>query len=123
METPFQFLTSNIQLQAGQIITAVGKAVKFAIFLGPVGGTTCLIVQCPAINVQCALMKASARSATPIDLSLYAGRWIAIVRDRVAGSGRTPQEALLMAKAERPKEEPLIVFVPKNYRKRDKVTG
>jgi hypothetical protein len=68
-------------------------------------------------------MKPSARSAAPIDLSLYAGRWIAIVRGRVTGSGRTPREALLMAKAERPKEEPQIVFVPKNYGKHDKVPG
>ena len=34
-------------------------------------------------------MKPSARSANPIDYSPYAGRWIAIVRDRVAGVGRT----------------------------------
>jgi hypothetical protein len=55
----------------------------------------------------------------PIDYSLYAGRWIAIVRDRVAGVGRTADEARLRAKASRPKDDPLVVYVPKNYRKGD----
>jgi hypothetical protein len=38
-------------------------------------------------------MKLPARSASSIDYALYAGRWIAIVRDRVAGVGRTADEA------------------------------
>jgi hypothetical protein len=54
----------------------------------------------------------------PIDLTPYAGRWIALVRDHVSGIGLTPVEAKLLAKASRPKEEPLVVFVPKD----DKMT-
>ena len=67
-------------------------------------------------------MKNTARSSNPIDYSLYAGRWIAIVRDRVAGVGRTADEARQRAKAAWPKDEPQIVFVPKKYRKGDKLT-
>ena len=52
-------------------------------------------------------------AAPTIDLAPYAGRWIALVRGRVAGSGFKPREALLQAKATRPKDEPIIVFVPK----------
>ncbi len=73
--------------------------------------------------VRSAAMKKAARPATPIDFSLYAGRWIAIVRDRVAGVGRTADEARQRAKAAWPKDDPKIVFVPKNYRKGDKMTG
>lgn len=47
-----------------------------------------------------------------LDLSPYAGRWVAIVRGRVAGVGSTAQEARLAAKRNRPKEEPRILFVP-----------
>jgi hypothetical protein len=54
-------------------------------------------------------------SRLPIDLAPYAGRWIALVRDHVAGIGLTPLEAKLLAKASRPKEEPLVVFVPKSF--------
>ncbi len=59
----------------------------------------------------------------PIDYSLYAGRWIAIVRQQVAGVGRTAEEARLRAKASRPKDDPQVVYVPKSYRKGDKLTG
>jgi hypothetical protein len=58
------------------------------------------------------------KPAAPIDYSLYAGRWIAIVRDRVAGVGRTPDEA-----RRAPKDDPQVVYVPRNYRKGDKLTG
>jgi len=61
--------------------------------------------------------------AAPIDYSLYAGRWIALVRDQVAGVGRTAEEARLRAKASRPKDDPQVVFVPKNYRKGDTLRG
>jgi hypothetical protein len=64
-------------------------------------------------------MKTSARSATSIDYALYAGRWIAIVRDRVAGVGRTADEARRAAKVSRPKDEPQVMFVPKSYQKGD----
>jgi hypothetical protein len=52
-------------------------------------------------------------SSHPIDVAAYTGRWIALVRDRVAGVGLTPQEAKRLAKASRPKDEPLVVFVAK----------
>ena len=68
-------------------------------------------------------MKPLARSANPFDYSPYTGRWIAIVRDRVAGVGRTANEARRAAKASRPKDDPRVVFVPKNYRKGDRLTG
>jgi len=62
------------------------------------------------------------KAAVTIDYSLYAGRWIALVRDRVAGVGRTADEARRAAKVSRPKDDPQVVHVPKNYRKGDKLT-
>ncbi len=58
----------------------------------------------------------------PIDYSLYAGRWIALVREQVAGVGRTAEEARMRAKASRPKDDPRVVYVPRNYRKGDQLT-
>ena len=55
-------------------------------------------------------MKTQAES-TP-DLSPYAGRWVALVRGRVAGVGWTAEEARRSAKRSRPKEEPQVLFVP-----------
>ena len=52
-------------------------------------------------------------SRPSIDLAAYTGRWVALVRERVAGVGLTPQEAKRLAKAVRPKEEPIVVFVAK----------
>lgn len=46
------------------------------------------------------------------DLKPYAGRWVAIVQGRVAGVGRTAEEARRLAKRNRPKEEPRVLFVP-----------
>ncbi len=46
------------------------------------------------------------------DLKPYAGHWVAIVQGRVAGVGRTAEEARYLAKRNRPKEEPQILFVP-----------
>jgi uncharacterized membrane-anchored protein len=46
------------------------------------------------------------------DLAPYAGRWVALVRGRVAGIGWTAGEARLAAKRHRPKEEPRVIFVP-----------
>jgi hypothetical protein len=46
-----------------------------------------------------------------LDLAPYAGRWVAIVCGRVAGVGLSPEEARCLAKRNRPKEEPVIVFV------------
>ena len=45
------------------------------------------------------------------DLTPYAGRWIAVVRGCVVGVGLTPEEARLVAKRNRPKEEPAVQFV------------
>jgi len=50
-------------------------------------------------------------STDGLDLAPYAGRWIAIVRGQVAGVGLTPEEARRLAKRNRPKEEPVVVFV------------
>ncbi len=47
-----------------------------------------------------------------IDLAPYAGRWVALVRGRVAGVGWTAEEARRSAKRSRPKEEPQVLFVP-----------
>ena len=52
---------------------------------------------------------------SPIDLAPYAGRWIALVREHIAGVGCTAAEALALSKATRPKEEPIVVFVPEDY--------
>jgi hypothetical protein len=46
------------------------------------------------------------------ELSPYAGRWVAVVRGRVAGVGWTEEEARRAAKRARPKEEPHVLFVP-----------
>lgn len=54
-------------------------------------------------------------SRPSIDLAAYTGRWVALVRDRVAGVGLTPHEAKRLAKAVRPKEEPIVVFVAKFF--------
>ena len=45
------------------------------------------------------------------DLRPYAGRWVALVANRVAGSGRTPAQARQMASRNRPKERQQIGFV------------
>ncbi len=47
-----------------------------------------------------------------LDLTPYAGRWVALVRGRVAGVGWTADEARRCAKRSRPKEEPQLLFVP-----------
>ncbi len=47
-----------------------------------------------------------------LDLLPYAGRWVAMVKGRVAGVGSTAKEAYLSAKRSRPREEPEVVFVP-----------
>ncbi len=46
------------------------------------------------------------------DLSAYAGYWVALVRGRVAGVGRTEEEAYRSAKSARRREEPEVVYVP-----------
>ena len=46
------------------------------------------------------------------DLAPYAGRWVALVRGRVAGVGWTADEARQAAKRSRPKDDPQVIFVP-----------
>lgn len=46
-----------------------------------------------------------------IDLSPYAGRWVALVRGKVTGVGTSAQEARRASKHQRPKDEPRVVFV------------
>ncbi len=45
------------------------------------------------------------------DLAPYAGRWVALVRGHVAGTGWTADEARRAAKRSRPKEEAQVIFV------------
>ncbi len=52
-----------------------------------------------------------------LDLTPYAGRWVAIVRGCITGVGLSENEARLASKHQRPKEEPLVVFVPKERTK------
>ncbi|MFQ5398085.1 MAG: HDIG domain-containing metalloprotein [Anaerolineae bacterium] len=46
-----------------------------------------------------------------MDLSPYAGRWIALVGDDVAGVGHTAAEALHLAQRNRPKERAVVRFI------------
>jgi len=52
-----------------------------------------------------------AASTEKLDLAPYAGRWIAVVQGQVAGVGLSPEEARRLAKRNRPREEPVVVFV------------
>ena len=51
------------------------------------------------------------RRSLDIDLTPYLGRWVAIVRGRVTGVGATATQARLASKAQREKEEPIVIFV------------
>jgi tRNA nucleotidyltransferase/poly(A) polymerase len=51
-------------------------------------------------------------SSQAAHLAPYAGRWVALMGSKIIGQGGTPQQALQAAKAARPKETPLVVFVP-----------
>jgi hypothetical protein len=46
-----------------------------------------------------------------LDLSPYQGRWIALVRGRVAGVGRTADAARRAAVRTRPREESIVIWV------------
>jgi len=46
------------------------------------------------------------------DLAPYAGRWVALVRGRVAGVGWTSKQAQQAAKRNRAKDEAHVIFVP-----------
>jgi hypothetical protein len=51
-------------------------------------------------------------STSPLDLELYAGYWVAIVRGRVVASGASAHQALLNCRAMRLKDEPILRFIP-----------
>jgi hypothetical protein len=51
-----------------------------------------------------------------LDLTPYAGRWVAIVRGQITGVGLSEREARLASKHQRPKEEPRVLFVSDNVR-------
>ncbi|MEJ5199941.1 MAG: DUF5678 domain-containing protein [Anaerolineae bacterium] len=46
-----------------------------------------------------------------LDLSPYEGCWVALVRGRVVGVGRTAEAARRAAKQSRPREEPVVILV------------
>ncbi|PIE81724.1 MAG: hypothetical protein CSA11_03485 [Chloroflexi bacterium] len=46
-----------------------------------------------------------------IDLTPYHGRWVALVKESVAGVGHTPEEAKRLAQHNRPKERTVLRFV------------
>ncbi len=58
------------------------------------------------------MKKSSQRGVSTADLAPYAGRWVAVVRGRVAGVGWTAEEARQAAKRNRPKEKARVIFVP-----------
>ena len=47
-----------------------------------------------------------------VDLAPYAGRWVALMRGRVAGVGWAAAGARWAAKRSRHKEEPRVIFIP-----------
>ena len=50
-------------------------------------------------------------SKKPLDLSPYTGLWVAMVRGQVTGVGGTSRQARAASQYQRPKDEPVIVFV------------
>ncbi|MDE3090719.1 MAG: hypothetical protein KGJ80_15195 [Chloroflexota bacterium] len=46
-----------------------------------------------------------------VDLTPYAGRWVALVRGQITGVGVSERAARLASKHQRPKEEPKVIFV------------
>ena len=66
-------------------------------------------------------MHRAAKDTPPkkLDLTPYAGRWVAIVRGGVTGVGLTKQDAWRASKHQRPKEEPSVVFVPEDVTKHE----
>lgn len=53
--------------------------------------------------------------AIPEELQPYAGRWVALVQERVAGVGATAAEARASAQLARPKERARVEFVPEPF--------
>ena len=59
------------------------------------------------------MQKPKREDKPPIEeLSPYAGRWVAIINQKVISQGGTPQQALLAAKNSRFKETPQIIYIP-----------
>jgi hypothetical protein len=48
-----------------------------------------------------------------LDLSPYAGRWVAIVRNRIVASAETAHAVLLHFREARLKDEPILRFIPR----------
>ncbi len=46
-----------------------------------------------------------------VDLAVYAGLWVALVRGQVTGVGQSSRAARAASRYQRPKDEPVIVFV------------
>ena len=64
------------------------------------------------------MRRASRKKSLDLDLSSYAGRWVAMVRGRVTGVGTSAVQARLASKNQWQKEEPLVIFVhPENHSK------
>ena len=51
-------------------------------------------------------------AAGALDLSVYAGTWVAIVRGRVVACGPRAHDTLLRCRAVRLKDEPILRYVP-----------
>jgi hypothetical protein len=46
-----------------------------------------------------------------IDLCPYEGKWVALVRGQVAGVGESAEAARRAAKRNRPREDPIVIWV------------
>ncbi|MBI3914540.1 MAG: hypothetical protein HY327_10215 [Chloroflexi bacterium] len=53
-----------------------------------------------------------------LDLTPYTGLWVAMVRGQVTGVGETSRQARAASRYQRPKDEPVIVFVKEKNAKR-----
>lgn len=60
--------------------------------------------------------------APTLDVGIYAGCWIAIVRGRVVASGESAHQTLLHCRAMRVKDEPILKFIPRVTRDKRRAT-
>jgi len=51
----------------------------------------------------------------PPALTAYAGRWVALIKGQVAGTGATRTEALASAQISQSKAQPQVIFVPEDF--------
>ncbi len=56
--------------------------------------------------------KGTAKDGNSLDLSAYAGHWVAVARGRVTAVGETAREALLAARYQCLKDDPSLIWVP-----------